>query len=84
MGGEFGSRVGRTAVSSIGAKTVMVVTQTWWLGLMVGVGSNWLAGRGRDKREVYDQLDAALELMRAREQDAKGYSSSLVHQSLRS
>lgn len=62
MGGEFGSRVGRTAVSSIGAKTVMVVTQTWWLGLMVGVGSNWLAGRGRDKREVYDQLDAALEL----------------------
>lgn len=78
MGGEFGSRVGRTAISSIGAKTVMVVTQTWWLGLMVGVGSNWLSARGRNKREVYDQLDAALKLMRTREQDAKSYPPAIA------
>ena len=68
MGSEFGSRAGRTAVSSIGAKAVMAVTQTWWLGLIVGVGSGWLANRGRDKREIYGQLDEALKFMRRKNQ----------------
>ena len=31
-------------------------TQTWWLGLLVGIGSRYLAGRGRRRREVYQEL----------------------------
>jgi hypothetical protein len=67
MGSEFGTRVGRGAVSGAGAKVIMVTTQTWWLGLIVGVGSGWLANQGRNKRETYDQLASALKLMRTRE-----------------
>lgn len=70
MGSEFGTRVGRGAVSGAGAKAVMIATQTWWLGLIVGVGSGWLANQGRNKRETYDQLASALKLMRTREQAA--------------
>lgn len=72
MGSEFGTRVGRGAVSGAGAKVVMIATQTWWLGLIVGVGSGWLANHGRNKRETYDQLASALKLMRTRELAAPG------------
>jgi hypothetical protein len=41
-----------------------VATQTWWLGLIAGVGSSWLASRGHGKREQYGVLWGALGGMR--------------------
>ena len=48
------------------AKVAMVVTQTWWLGLLAGVGSGWLASKGRARREQYEALRQAAELLRSR------------------
>lgn len=63
----IGERSGRVGVSSMAAKGLMVVTQTWWLGLIGGVGSHWLSSRGRAKRERYDALKDVLRRLRHRE-----------------
>ena len=65
-GTAFGSRSAKAGVSSAVGKVAMVVTQTWWLGLIAGVGSSWLAARGHGKREQYEALRGALGVMRAR------------------
>ena len=62
----FGERSGRVGVSSLAGKGVMLVTQTWWLGLLGGVGSHWLSSKGRVKREQYDALASVLDIMRQR------------------
>jgi hypothetical protein len=69
-GAAFGTRSAKAGVSSVVGKVAMVATQTWWLGLIAGVGSSWLAGRGHGKRERYEGLKAALESMRKRQQTA--------------
>lgn len=66
IGTEIGERASRTTIMGLGAKGVMIVTHNWWLGLALGVGSNWLASQGREKRQMFDQLSAALTHMRAR------------------
>jgi hypothetical protein len=65
-GAAFGSRSAKAGVSSAVGKVAMVVTQTWWLGLVAGVGSSWLANRGHGKRERYEALRGALGVMQAR------------------
>jgi hypothetical protein len=65
-GAAFGSRSAKAGVSSAVGKLAMVVTQTWWLGLVAGVGSSWLANRGHGKREQYEALRGALGVMRGR------------------
>lgn len=65
----FGERSGRVSVSSLAGKGVMLVTQTWWLGLLGGVGSHWLSSKGRVKREQYEALSAVLDIVRQRNED---------------
>lgn len=55
-GAEFGGRAAKLGVTGAAAKTVLVATNTWWLGLAVGVGSNWLATHGGNKRQRYEAL----------------------------
>jgi hypothetical protein len=65
-GAAFGTRSAKAGVSSFFGNAAMVATQTWWLGLIAGVGSSWLASRGHGKREQYEALRGALGVMRAR------------------
>ena len=65
-GAAFGTRSAKAGVSSAVGKLAMVATQTWWLGLIAGVGSSWLASRGHGKREQYEALRGALGGMRHR------------------
>ena len=65
-GAAFGSRSAKAGVSSAVGKVAMVVTQTWWLGLVAGVGSSWRANRGHGQRERYEALRGALGVMQAR------------------
>ncbi|MBK9160405.1 MAG: hypothetical protein IPM27_02370 [Nitrosomonadales bacterium] len=62
-GAVFGTRSAKAGVSSAVGKVAMVVTQTWWLGLVAGVGSSWLAASGHGKREQYEALRGALGVM---------------------
>lgn len=66
----FGERSGRIGVSSLAGKGLMLVTQTWWLGLIGGVGSHWLSSKGRAKREQYDALRGVLDNLMRREDAA--------------
>ncbi len=66
-GAEVGNRGARVAFASGAGKLALVVTQTWWLGLMAGVGSGWLATGGRGKRERYEALKGMVATMRRTE-----------------
>lgn len=63
---QFGQRGVRAGAAGAVAKVAMVVTQTWWIGLVAGVGSSWLATKGRARREQYEALRAAVEILRLR------------------
>lgn len=63
----FGERSGRVSVSSLAGKGVMLATQTWWLGLLGGVGTHWLSSKGRVKREQYEALSSVLNTLRQRD-----------------
>lgn len=63
---QLGSRGARVGAAGAAAKVAMVVTQTWWLGLLAGVGSGWLASKGRARREQYEALRQGAELLRSR------------------
>jgi hypothetical protein len=76
-GAAFGSRSAKAGVSSAVGKVAMVVTQTWWLGLVAGVGSSWLANRGHGKREQYEALRGALGAM-TKSSHAKLYLADVV------
>ena len=66
-GAALGNRSTKAGLTSGVGKLVMLATQTWWLGLIAGVGSRWLAGVGEDKRTEYETLATALALLRIRE-----------------
>lgn len=55
---QFGDRGAKTYLTYLLGGAVAVVTQTWWLGIIAGIGSRWLAGRGRNQREIYRELKA--------------------------
>ncbi len=65
-GAEFGERAAKMGVTGAAAKTVLVATNTWWLGLAVGVGSNWLATYGGNKRQRYETLRRTVEVLERR------------------
>lgn len=65
-GEQFGQRSAKAGVSAGIGKVAMVVTQTWWIALIGGVATSWLAGRGQGKREQYEALRNALAVMRRR------------------
>ena len=65
-GAEFGGRAAKLGVTGAAAKTVLVATNTWWLGLAVGVGSNWLATYGGNKRQRYEALRRVVDALERR------------------
>lgn len=66
-GADFGVRSTKAAAFSVVGKVTLVATQTWWIGLVAGVGSGWLAGKGHGKREQYEALRMALGVMNRRQ-----------------
>lgn len=62
---NFGSRFGKSYVACLIGGGVVATTQLWWLGLLAGVGSRYMAERGRVKREVYDRLKKTIEMNQA-------------------
>lgn len=66
-GAKFGSRSAKAGASSAVGKATMVATQTWWLGLIAGVGSRWLDNFGQGKREQYEVLKTALNVMKKKQ-----------------
>lgn len=66
MGQELGSRSSKAVAATFAGHTAMVLTQTWWLALLSGVGSGILANKGRDKRLKLDALLEALTIMEAK------------------
>jgi hypothetical protein len=74
-GVEFGDRAAKAGVTGAAAKTVLVATNTWWLGLAVGLGSRWLATYGGNKRRRYEALQRIVESLESRSMDARGVQS---------
>ena len=66
-GMAMGNRSAKVSITGEVGKATMVVTQAWWIGLIAGVGSRWLAGRGDAKREQYEVLKDALKVMQRRQ-----------------
>lgn len=64
MGEMFGDRAAKATVTGAAAKAVFVATNTWWLGLTVGVGSRWLASYGGNKRQRYEALERVVESLK--------------------
>jgi hypothetical protein len=65
-GAEFGDRAAKAGVTGAAAKTVLIATNTWWLGLAVGVGSRWLVSYGGNKRQRYEALQRAVDSLETR------------------
>ena len=61
---EFGQRSAKSGVAVGAASAAMVVTQTWWIGLLAGVGTRLLTARGEAKREQYQMLKDAIGALR--------------------
>ena len=66
LGQELGSRSSKAVAATFVGHAAMVLTQTWWVGLLSGVGSGVLASRGGDKRLKLDTLLEALTIMEAK------------------
>jgi hypothetical protein len=54
---QFGERGAKSYLTYLLGGSAAVLTQTWWLGILAGMGSRWLAGRGRRQRELYRHLE---------------------------
>lgn len=65
-GQHFGQRSAKAGVSAGVGKAALVATQIWWVALIGGVATSWLAGRGQGKREQYETLKNALKVMQSR------------------
>lgn len=63
-GYQFGSRGAKAGVAVGVANAAMVATQTWWIGLLAGVGTRLLASHGEAKRERYQVLMDAVGTLR--------------------
>lgn len=66
-GEHFGQRSAKAGVSAGVGKAALVATQAWWIALLGGVATSWLAARGQGKREQYEALKKALEVMQERQ-----------------
>lgn len=65
-GNEFGDRAAKAGLSGGAAKVALVATNTWWLGLALGVGTRWLTSYGGNKRQRYEALVEAIKSMERR------------------
>lgn len=80
-GAHFGQRSAKAGVSAGVGKAALVATQTWWIALLGGVATSWLAGRGQEKREQYEALNKALEVMQERQIECPKISLQLGYNS---
>jgi len=55
-GKEFGHRSIKTYIAHICGGAVLVLTHTWWLGLIGAIGTRLILGHLRSKRERYEAL----------------------------
>lgn len=53
---HFGDRSGKSYLAYLIGGGVATITQTWWLGLLAGIGSRYLAGRGKNQRDQYHAI----------------------------
>jgi hypothetical protein len=53
---KAGKQIGQAMIPMALGKAALVVSQLWWVGLVAGAGSSWLAGKGRVKRAQFDSL----------------------------
>lgn len=53
----FGERSGKSYISYLVGGSVAAITQTWWLGLVAGIGTRYCAVKGSQKRDVYHKLE---------------------------
>jgi hypothetical protein len=60
----FGERGARVGASSLAGYSFLVLTQTWWLAPVGGVGLHWLTGKGRLKRRQLESLEGTLKSLR--------------------
>ncbi|MBK9496994.1 MAG: hypothetical protein IPO08_21285 [Xanthomonadales bacterium] len=74
----IGERVGRAGVSTATGKALMVATGTWWIGLVGGVATHWLASNGRAKRAQLNQLEAMLGTLKSVDQREQRLLPKLV------
>lgn len=63
-GYQFGTRSAKAGVAVGVANAAMIATQTWWIGLLAGVGTRLLAARGEGKRTRYQELKDAVGTLR--------------------
>jgi len=77
-GSSFGMRSAKAGAAGAVGKMAMVATQTWWLGLIAGVGSSWLSSKGHGKREQYEALRGALGVMAKRQRESHVESPLLL------
>lgn len=68
---NFGSRGARAAVSGSIGGLAMVATNTWWLALAAGLGSQSIAEAGARKRERYETLKTIAALLEAEASSAR-------------
>lgn len=53
----FGNRAGKSYLSYLLAGLVGLITQTWWLALLAGIGTRYAAHTGKNRREAYQELE---------------------------
>lgn len=54
---NFGERASKSYLAYLAGGVVAVATQTWWIGLIGGMGTRLLIGKGRRKWDQKAQLD---------------------------
>jgi len=69
---EFGQRGTKATATGMAGKAALAATQTWWIALIVGVGSRWVIKHGNDKRDQYDALRRAIEAVESKDRRAVG------------
>jgi len=57
---KAGKQMGQAFVPMLLGKIALVSSQAWWVGLIAGAGSSWLAGRGRVKRARFESLRSVM------------------------
>ncbi len=53
---QFGERSSKSYLAYLAGGSLAVVTNTWWIGVLGGMGSRLILGAGRQKRERLAQL----------------------------
>lgn len=62
---RFGERASKSYLAYLAGGTIAVATQTWWIGVIGGMGSRMLLGAGRRKR---NRLSHLTQLVKSNEQ----------------